>query len=166
MNARIQAQIAELTRIEPGTAMEGGFFTGYILVPEGAFGIITAPKAIAQFRGPWADDPKLLPTTESYYSCRANTEAMAKSGCELAEKMLALNIGGFTDWALPSRDVLELQYRNLKPTARKNYTSFRDGDNASSLPVGYPYTEDFPAQTACPLFQAGGAEAFEPEIYF
>ena len=62
--------------------------------------------------------------------------------------------------------MLELGYRHLKPTTQENYASFRDGDNPSSIPVGYPYTEASPAQTAAAAFQKGGDEAFEPEWYW
>ncbi|MGN7007221.1 DUF1566 domain-containing protein, partial [Neisseria sp. P0008.S004] len=86
--------------------------------------------------------------------------AMKDAGNNAAEWALQLNIAGHTDWYLPSRDELELCYRNLKPTDENNWASFRDGDNPSSLPTGYPYTEQSPQQTSATAFQGGGSEAF------
>lgn len=92
------------------------------------------------------------------------------------------NIGGKTDWHIPARDVLELAWRNLKPSTDSNHTyadrptaqSFdykRDGaygdtanthgTNNNSSPTGSAYTASVPAQTAATAFKTGGAEAFE-----
>ena len=154
--------IEALTTVEPGTPMEGGFFAGYINTPDGVYGIIVAPKDAGELQGKWLPKWKDVPGASSYFNCRANTLAMAEAGSEIAQRVLGLDIGGFTDWAIPSRDALEVIYRALKPTTRSNNCSFRDGDNPSSVPVGYPYTEASPAQTSAAAFQEGGAEAFEP----
>ena len=96
-----------------------------------------------------------------------NTKDMADAGSPLAKWALALEINGYKDWCIPARDVLELGYRHLKPTSRETYCTFRDGDNPSSLPPGYPYTKEAPvAQTAIELFQKGGAEAFDASWYW
>ncbi|MNZ77526.1 hypothetical protein D3C78_960700 [compost metagenome] len=95
----------------------------------------------------------------------ANTIAMADAGSEMARWALNLNIDGHTDWYIPSRDELELLYRNLKPTTRSNYV-YSHGENPSSVPVGYPYTETSPSQTAVDAFQSDGTEAFEGEWYW
>ncbi|MNP47843.1 hypothetical protein D3C76_1419220 [compost metagenome] len=97
---------------------------------------------------------------------RANTEAMAVAGSVLAQQVLALDIGSFTDWAIPARDVQELQYRHFKPTTEANYCWGRDGDNPNSLPVGTLYTEESPAQTSATAFQKGGPEAFQRAWYW
>jgi hypothetical protein len=89
---------------------------------------------------------------------------MAEAGSPLAQWARGLDINGNTDWCIPARDVLELGYRHLKPTTYENSCSFRDGDNPSSIPAGYPYTEQLPAQTAAEAFREGGAEAFEPDL--
>ena len=61
-------------------------------------------------------------------------EAMAAAGSELAQKVLALDIDGFTDWAIPARDVQELQYRHFKPTTEENWAGLRDGFVPSDRP--------------------------------
>lgn len=161
-------RVAALTVLEFGTPVEGGFFAGYINTPEGRFGIAVAPKATGEFKGPLLPKYQDLPGARSYCDCRANTLALAAAGSAIAKRVLHLDdgIGGCGDWALPSRDVLELLYRNLKPTTQANLTSFRDGDNPSSIPVGYPYTEELPTQTAAAAFRKGGPEAFEPTWYW
>lgn len=158
--------IAALTTLTFGTPVEGGFFAGYIATPEGRFGIAVAPKEAGELEGQWLRTSKAVPGARSFHDCRANTTAMAEAGSKLAHRILTLDINGFTDWALPSRDVLELLYRNLKPTTRNNYAGFRDGDNPSSVPVGYPYSEDLPAQTAAAAFRDSGAEALKPAWYW
>lgn len=166
MNAQIEQRLAALTSLQPGTPVEGGFFAGYITMPDGVYGIAVAPKATGEIKGRWLPTWKDVPAARSCFDCRANTLAMAEAGSELAQRILALDINGCKDWALPSRDVLEVIYRNLKPTADSNSCSYRDGDNPSSVPVGYPYTEEAPAQTAAEVFRAGGSEAFEPRWYW
>ncbi|KPB90081.1 Uncharacterized protein AC502_1879 [Pseudomonas syringae pv. maculicola] len=91
---------------------------------------------------------------------------MAAAGSDLAEKVLALTIGGFTDWAIPARDVQELQYRHFKPTTEENWANSRNGDNPHSEPVGLLYSEEDPLQTVHEAFQEGGPEAFRDTWYW
>jgi hypothetical protein len=158
-------RVAALAALTFGTAMEGGHFAGYFAMPDGAYGLVVAPKATGQIKGAWSPKRKDVAGARSYFDCRANTLAMAEAGSVLAQQIASLSIGGFSDWAIPSRDVLELCYRNLKPTTRENYV-WRNGDNPSSLPPGYPYTEELPTQTDVAAFQEGGAEAFDEDWYW
>lgn len=116
----------------------------------------------------------------------AATEAMRLAGNSTeypaAHWARGLTIGGFNDWHIPARDVLELSWRNLKPTTTANYTSpdrptgqgfdyKRDGaygdaanthgTNNNSSPTGEAYTSSVPGQTAAAAFQTGGAEVYE-----
>lgn len=145
-----------------GTPLEGGFYAGRFRIGAEEFALIVAPKAAGETTGKWGEYGQDVAGARSYNDGHANSRAMAEAGSALAQWALGLHINGHDDWYLPSRDELEILYRNLKPTDEENYCSFRDGDNASSVPAGYPYTEESPAQTLVEAFRAGGDEAFEP----
>lgn len=148
-----------------GQPYGGGFFSGITLEGGKRYINITAGAA-HELVGAWGKYGEKIEGAGSFTDSRANTEAMTASGSELASKVLALNIGGFNDWAIPARDVQELQYRHLKPTTEENWQYGRSGDNPSSLPVGLLYSEAEPAQTNVEAFQEGGAEAFRDTWYW
>ncbi|MGP5353313.1 DUF1566 domain-containing protein [Pseudomonas helleri] len=148
-----------------GQAYGGGFFSG-ITVENGQRYINITVGAAHELEGAWGARGVLIEGASSFTDSRSNTESMAAAGSELAQKMLGLEIEGFTDWAIPARDVQELQYRHLKPTIAENYAWNRDGDNPNSFPIGLLYTEELPAQTAIEAFQEGSAEAFKDTWYW
>jgi len=168
MNAPAPAAVlrAEIEHLTPGMPFDGGFFVG--ILNEGIHQkvLIRAPKAIGQLRAAWNDSSKMVHGATSYIDGKANTLAMAAAGSKLAEKILALQIDGFTDWYLPAQDELELMYRALKPGTEKNYLYARSGVNASAIPPAQAYSADLPMQTEMPAFQAGGAEAFDEAWYW
>ena len=156
-----------------GSPLLGGFYAGLFMLNSKNLNpklqaLIVSPKAQGQFSGvEWGEYGQLIDAT-SCFDGHANTHAMAATGNKAAASILALSIAGEDEglWYIPSRDELEICYRNLKPTTEENYCSFRDGDNASSVPVSYPYTEQSPAQTPAALFQHGAAEAFDDAWYW
>ena len=150
---------------EIGQAYGGGYFSG-ITVQDGKRYLVITAGLEHELKGKWGEYGAIVEGAGSFIDGRANTEAMAAAGSELAQKVLALEIGGNADWAIPARDQQELQYRNLKPTTEANYCWSRDGDNPNSLPIGTPYTEESPAQTTVPAFQQGGTEAFADAWYW
>lgn len=149
----------------PGTAFAGGFYAGRLLVAGETFALIVAPKAEGE-----RDEVPLNKSTAnvvgalSFFDGHANTAALAEAGSELATWACALRIDDFDDWYIPSRDELEICYRALKPTAEENYC-YR-GDNPSSVPVGYAYSLEVPAQTSAEAFKEDGAEAFTDSWYW
>ena len=145
-----------------GTAFEGGFYGGNINIHGVPHAIAWAPKAMGETKAIWLPSYTDVPTAASCFDSMTNTRAMAEAGSPLAKLALDANINGLTDWCVPARDVLEMGYRYLKPTTGENSCSFRDGDNPSSLPAGYPYTETNPVQTLPEAFREGGSEAFDP----
>jgi len=159
-NATITASLPAI-----GTPFEGGFFAGLFYLNGDTYALIVSPRAQGELEEAAWGPRGLDISARSYNDGMANTQAMADAGSDLARWMLALEISGFTDWYLPSRDELEILYRNLKPTTASNYT-WRAGDNPSSVPPGYPYTEEVPAQTAAAAFQDGAGEALSPEWYW
>jgi hypothetical protein len=165
MSAVEQAAPA-VTIPEIGQPFGGGFFSGITRDPDtGKRYLNITAGAAHELVGAWGEYVR-IEGADSFTNSRANTEAMAAAGSELAQKVLALDIGGFTDWAIPARDVQELQYRHFKPTTEENWAGRRDGDNPNSEPVGLLYSEESPGQTPLTAFQEGGAEAFRDTWYW
>jgi Protein of unknown function (DUF1566) len=150
-----------------GAPFEGGFFGGVVRVDAALFAIVWAPKAEGETTGAWLASGADVPGARSCADSLTNTLALAEAGSDLAKWALALRINGFDDWCLPSRDVLELAYRHLKPSTYKTGGYFRDGDNPTSVPPGYPYASGDPVvQTPAIAFQKGNAEAFDEAWYW
>ncbi|MRR49339.1 MAG: DUF1566 domain-containing protein [Rhodocyclaceae bacterium] len=149
-----------------GSPFEGGFYGGKIRIGLAIFAIAWAPKAEGETTSLWLPSYTQVPNADSCFDSMANTIAMAEAGSPLGKWALGLEINGYNDWCVPARDVLELGYRYLKPGTYENSCSFRDGDNPSSIPAGYPYTEQSPAQTISEAFKAGGEEAFDEVWYW
>lgn len=158
--------ITETTLPAIGTTMPGGFFAGVIMIEGQRRAIIVAPKKLGELRGAWHKDEDDVPGAKFYNNGLANTQAMAEAGSKLAKQALALEIDGQTDFYIPSQDELEICYRALKPTPEQNWCYARSGINLSALPPTYPYTHEFPAQTALAAFMSGGEEAFEADWYW
>jgi len=144
----------------------GGHFGGVIRHGAALLAVIWAPKAEGETKGAWLPTYTDVPAARITFDSVTNTLAMAEAGSELAKWATGLTIGGFTDWVLPARDVLELAYRHLKPTTEETGGYFRDGDNPSSVPAGFPYAIQPVLQTTAEAFQAGNAEAFEDSLYW
>lgn len=150
-----------------GQAYGGGFVTGVTRDPlTGQRFLNITAGAAHELVGKWGEYGEKIEGADSFTDSLANTKAMAAAGSELAAKVLALSIEGFTDWAIPARDVQELQYRNFKPTTEENWAGARSGDNPNSEPVGLLYSEEDPAQTVHAAFLEGGAEAFRDTWYW
>ena len=148
-----------------GMPFEGGHYAGCICVGEQMFALIAAPKGEGETEGAYLPTYTDVPGACSYFDGMANTVAMAEAGSAIANWARGLQIGGHTDWYIPSRDELEMLYRAFKPTTDTNY-GWRSGENPSSVPAGYPYTSTSPAQTPVEAFRADGAEAFDDRWYW
>lgn len=142
-----------------GEAFGGGFFAGLIRIGSATYGLIVAPKEPGEIVGEWGPR-KAIDGARSFFDGYANTQAMSEAGSEIATQVRALDINGTTDWYIPSRDELEICYRNLKPTEDSNYCG--SGDNPSTYLPSYAYAPDTPAQTSVEAFQEGNAEALDP----
>ena len=167
MNALIDlSNIANDVPTKFGTPWEGGFFGGIHSFGGDVYAQIIAPKAVGEHQPTvWHRDYDLIVGADSFFDGLANTKAMAEAGSEIAQWTLSLRIAGRDDWHIASRDQHEPLYRHLKPTDAENWV-YRNGDNPSSLPVGYPYTKLLPGQTDVELFRKGGEEAFEADWYW
>lgn len=150
-----------------GQAYGGGFVTGITRDPAtGKRSLHITAGAAHELVGKWGEYGEKIEGADSFTDSLANTQAMAAAGSELAAKVLALNIEGLTDWAIPARDVQELQYRHFKPTTEENWESSRNGDNPHSEPVGQLYSAEDPLQTVHAAFQEGDTEAFRDTWYW
>jgi hypothetical protein len=162
MNAPAELQVPTI----PGTPFAGGFYVGKINIAGALFALVVAPKAEGEHEPtPWNKNSKEVAGALSFNDGLANTNAMAEAGSKLATWARGLRIGGFDDWYLPSRDELEIIYRNLKPTTEENW-GYRSGENPSAVPPTWPYTDADPKQTDAEAFRAGGEQAFETEWYW
>ena len=150
-----------------GQAYGGGFVTGITRDPAtGKRYLNITAGAAHELVGKWGEYGEKIDGADSFTDSLANTQAMAAAGSEMAAKVLALNIEGLTDWAIPARDVQELQYRHFKPTTEENWENSRNGDNPHSEPVGQLYSAEDPLQTVHTAFQKGSAEAFRDTWYW
>ncbi|MGY2255074.1 DUF1566 domain-containing protein [Pseudomonas reactans] len=150
-----------------GQAYGGGFVTGITRDPAtGKRSVHITAGAAHELVGKWGEYGEKIVGADSFTDSLANTKAMAAAGSELAAKVLALTIGGHADWAIPARDVQELQYRHFKPTTQENWENSRNGDNPHSEPVGQLYSSEDPLQTVHAAFQEGAAEAFRDTWYW
>lgn len=151
-----------------GAAYGGGFYVGRMKIGADSYALIVAPKASGESASLQAKTTNSTTAgTLSAWDGAANTAAMIAAGAAAhpaASFCKNLTIGGYTDWVLPAKDQLELLYRQLKPDATANNTSY--GANPSSDPVGANYTAGAPAQTAIAAFRTGGAEAFAVDSYY
>lgn len=162
----------------PGTPFGGGYYVGRLKVGGVSYALIVSPRAQGE-GGPFTvqDDGNPPWPGLSTWDGLANTNAMTTGttggGHPAANFCKNLTIGGFTDWALPAKDQLEVLYRNLKPTADYNWVPGytinslfnNNGVNPSSDPVGVAYTDVSPARTALTAFQSTGAEGFTQQYY-
>lgn len=148
-----------------GQAYGGGYYAGNINVAGNVYAILLAPKGTGETSSiAWADDRALEDTWYSDSDSVPNTAALIRQGSPVALWADALNIGGFTDWQVPSRGALEIIYRNAKPFTNANVTN--TGTNAAAVPPTGNYTAGVPAQSTAAVFQSGGAQALELATYW
>ena len=169
-----------------GAAYRGGFFAGKIVVGGSTYALVVAPKASGENTSKqWKTSNDTTAGTLSLNDGLSNSNAMNNASHPAAQFCRALTIGGYSDWYLPSRDELEIVYRNCKPdsTANTVYASRLDnwgatpgqyngvdsngnGYNANSLPVGTAYTTSNPTTSVSAAYVTGGAEAFGNSWYW
>jgi hypothetical protein len=149
----------------PGTPFGGGTLIKIFRKEDGRLAAYVDAGKEHELTGSWGEYGKDITGARSCVDGLANTIAMAEAGSEIAKKALAMEINGVTGWHIAARDVLEAMYREFKPTAEENYCTYRDGDNPSSVPVGYPYTPASPAQTTVEGYREGEGNAFDPVTY-
>lgn len=114
---------------EIGSAFAGGFFGGEITIAGERFALIVAPKAEGEkleleYK---LKDRGTADGTDSDDDGLANTNRINDDNHPAAQFCRGLQIGGFDDWYLPSRDELAMLCRNLGPTRKNTPELFREG---------------------------------------
>jgi hypothetical protein len=161
-----------------GESFGGGYFAGYIShTADGnpTHALIVAPRATGATGSSytlttslqWKTANTTTADTTSAFDGVANTAAMVTAGIAnhpAAEFCVNLNIGGFTDWYLPSRYEMDIAYFNLKPSTAGNDTT--TGINDYSVPKRtINYTAAYPAQTTVTAFNTS-TEAFLTTVHW
>jgi len=184
----IAPAITPLETMIPGAPFGDGFYAGQIVVDGLTYALVVAPKTIGEINSiVWKTDwQTATPGTQSVNDGFANTEAMIKAGGHpITDWISKVRSDWLEDAYLPSRDELEVIYRNLKPTTSSNFTYASrakrwgvkpgkyngcdengNGHNAHSIPPGDPYTATSPAQTLAEAYREGGPQAFERAWYW
>ena len=169
-----------------GAAYQGGFFAGKIVIGGLNYALVVAPKALGEsLLKQWKTTNDTTAGTLSLNDGLSNSNAMNNASHPAAQFCRALTIGGYSDWYLPSRDELEIVYRNCKPDSTANIVyasrmtnwgvaagvyngvdSNGNGYNANSLPVGTAYTNSNPTTSVSLAYTTGNAEAFSTVSYY
>lgn len=142
-----------------GSAYQGGYFAGQISTAANGvadYNLVICPS-VYEFSGDYGFVP---PVPLSDFDGYANTVTLDGFGAYAATNVMGLNIGGYTDWYIPSRYEFNIVYYNLKPTTGSNST----GGISSSNPYAVPprpsdFTSGDPAQTTAVDFQDPGPQA-------
>ena len=159
---------ASLRQPELGEAYQGGYFAGQIQMSGIIYNLVVAPKSGGEnssvvYKNTSNADTN--PPSQNVEYGKLATDAFNDANHPLFQWAKSLSIGGYTDWYIPSKNELEILYRNLKPTTTSNNTS--SGANANAVPTATSnYTAGSPAQTSITLFQSGNSEAFAAAAYW
>jgi len=104
---------AALPRI--GQPFAGGFYAGRLFFDGQEHALIDAGRE-HELAAAWWDKTGPRPNIRgacSYQDGRANTQAMAAAGSDIAAQVLAMTIRGYADWYLPALDELQVMRMNL-----------------------------------------------------
>ena len=161
------------TRI--GQVLRGGTFTGFNRVRDTVYSIIVAPKS-TEMSLTQKTTMTATPCAHSTIDGVANTNAMNDVTHPAAFYCKSLTVNEFADWYLPSKNELELCYRNLKPSNQLNYVyesgqlngnlKLANGTNTNAIPVGMPYTTNSPMQTIVVDFIRSSICAFDDDWFW
>lgn len=117
MTATTQEQPTITAAPNPGEAWpsQGGIYIGIRTPPGGAPVHLVAAIGAHEIKdAEWGPYGQSIDGATSYHDGRANTQAMAEGGSELAKRVLALDNEGHTDWHLPSQADAHLLAANAK----------------------------------------------------
>lgn len=148
-----------------GEAYGGGYYAGMMRFDGYVWLVVVAPKSYANTSVQFATTSATRPSTLSIYDGNKNQQILQDDGISkypAAQYCANLSIDGFTDWHIPAELELDIAYRAFRPPNAPN-TSI--GANDYAEPPKGNYTATDPAYTSVPMFQTGGQEVFEPNLY-
>lgn len=183
MNGLVTGASGTTLTVNVSAVVGAGTFTDWSI--QVRYRVIKAPKASGETSNlAWKNANTLAPASagtlvEGWKSTTGMVAAGDASVYPMAHWCRNRNIGGYTDWYMPSRDEMEVLIRNLKPGTVTNSTANRptgsvhnyqnlgaspdltnaNGANRNSAPEGAAYTTTVPGQTTPVAFRTGGAEA-------
>jgi hypothetical protein len=141
----------KLTLPNLGEPLAGGFFAGEIVIDAVRYALIVAPKAEGE-KFDLEYKKKKLNTADGTHSDddgMANSEKITDDNHPAAQFCRALQVAGYDDWYLPSRDELMRIWMALGPNRKSTPDLFRRGGAAAFEPRWYwsstelaPYPND------------------------
>lgn len=150
-----------------GQAYGGGYYAGQISTTADGVAthyLVVAPKTTGQIYGKVWGPINTSTGVTSIIDGPGNTAALSALGAGYVAAVWckSLNINGYTDWYLPSRNEIAVLYYFLKPSTTLNATFSGYNSNAvSPQPINTNYTTTNPAQTSSTIFRSGASnEAF------
>ena len=156
----------------PGTPMGGGYYAGQISTTGDGVAthyLIVADKTLGQTTGlVWGPTATVTGVT-SVIDGPGNSAALGALGIgyEAANFCLTLDINGYTDWYLPSKNELEVCYYYFKIQGGNNYFYRSNANAVAPEPISTNYTQILPPPTTAEAFIYGsGAQAFDFAWYF
>jgi len=156
-----------------GQPVEGGFFAGLISHtadgnPTHALIVAPAASGYSTTSLQWKTATTATLGTDSLFDGVLNTTAMVADGIAnhpAAQFCVNLNVGGFSDWYMPSILEQDIAYFHLKPSTSTNHPTA--GVNNYSVPKRTSaYSSANPPQTAIVAFQSGGPEAYSTAAHW
>lgn len=119
-----------------GQAFGGGYWAGDIVLPQGTFAVIVAPKA-------GGDTNMALSNTNNQTSNMSNVDSVANTNAlpntAAVTWVKNLSLGGFNDWVIPAKNVMALAWTNLRPNLASAPAAFKTG-GAEAFAASYYWT--------------------------
>lgn len=151
-----------------GDAYEGGFYYGQITIDGVIYNLVLSPRASGEVPASvYKNDALGFTGNTSLNDGKLIQENMVAAGISnfpAQEAVMAMTIGGFSDWYIPSKLELEIVYRNLKPVATQNLSPY--GANASAVPPTSNYTPSDPSRTTLTDFISTGTNNMTAGYYY